>query len=64
MGFMESYKHLDNLCKDMNGIGVTGYIKDMEQEKTEIFMLRYGKKIIGSLSIIGIYETRLLMKMM
>ena len=30
--FMESYKHLDNLCKDMNGIGVTGYIKDMEQE--------------------------------
>ena len=33
MGFMESYKHLDNLCKDMNGIGVTGYIKDMEQEQ-------------------------------
>lgn len=32
MGFMESYKHLDNLCKDMNGIGITGYIKDMEQE--------------------------------
>ena len=32
MRFMESYKHLDNLCKDMNGIGVTGYIKDMEQE--------------------------------
>lgn len=33
MGFMESYKHLDNLCKDMNGIGITGYIKDMEQEQ-------------------------------
>ena len=32
MGFMESYKYLDNLCKDMNGIGITGYIKDMEQE--------------------------------
>lgn len=32
MGFMESYKYLDNLCKDMNGIGVTGYIKDMERE--------------------------------
>ena len=33
MGFMESYKHLDNLCKDMNGIGVTGYITDMENEQ-------------------------------
>lgn len=33
MGFMESYKHLDNLCRDMNGIGITGYIKDMEQEQ-------------------------------
>lgn len=32
MGFMESYKHLDNLCKDMNGVGVTGYINDMESE--------------------------------
>lgn len=32
MGFMESYKYLDNLCKDMNGIGITGYIKDMEKE--------------------------------
>ena len=30
MGFIKSYKHLDNLCKDINGIGVTGYIKDME----------------------------------
>lgn len=39
MGFMESYKYLDNLCKDMNGIGVTGYIKDMEQEpKGEIYV--------------------------
>ncbi|MCM1159606.1 MAG: hypothetical protein NC412_00140 [Roseburia sp.] len=33
MGFMRSYKYLDNLCKDMNGIGVTGYIEDMKQEK-------------------------------
>ena len=32
MGFMKSYKCLDNLCKDMNGIGVTGYIRDMEQK--------------------------------
>ena len=31
MGFMQSYKRLDNLCRDMNGIGVTGYIADMEQ---------------------------------
>ena len=30
MGFLNSYKRLDNLCRDMNGIGVTGYIKDME----------------------------------
>lgn len=31
MGFMSSYKRLDNLCKDMNGIGVTGYIEDMDR---------------------------------
>ena len=30
LGFIKSYKHLDNLCKDINGIGVTGYINDME----------------------------------
>lgn len=33
MGFMKSYKRLDNLCKDMNGIGITGYIADMEKVK-------------------------------
>lgn len=27
---MNSYKRLDNLCRDMNGIGVTGYIEDMK----------------------------------
>lgn len=32
MGFMNSYKRLDNLCRDMNGVGVTGYIDDMEHE--------------------------------
>ncbi|MBM6869801.1 DUF6548 family protein [Pseudoflavonifractor phocaeensis] len=31
MGFMQSYKRLDMLCRDMNGIGVTGYIEDMER---------------------------------
>lgn len=31
MGFMKSYKHLDNLCRDMNGVGVTGYIEDMDK---------------------------------
>lgn len=31
MGFMQSYKRLDNLCRDMNGVGVTGYLQDMEQ---------------------------------
>ena len=31
MGFMQSYKRLDVLCRDMNGIGVTGYIEDMER---------------------------------
>ena len=30
MGFMNAYKRLDNLCRDMNGIGVSGYIKDMD----------------------------------
>lgn len=30
MGFMQSYKKLDNLCRDMNGVGVTGYIEEME----------------------------------
>lgn len=31
MGFMRTYKKLDNLCRDINGKGVTGYIEDMEQ---------------------------------
>lgn len=31
MGFMNSYKRLDNLCKDMNGKGISGYIEDMER---------------------------------
>ena len=30
MEFMNSYKRLDNLCRDMNGIGITGYIEDRE----------------------------------
>lgn len=37
MGFMQSYKHLDNLCKDMNGSGVTGYIEDMELKRNGAF---------------------------
>lgn len=37
MGFMQSYKRLDNLCKDMNGSGVTGYIEDMELKKNGEF---------------------------
>lgn len=32
MGFMNSYKRLDNLCRDMNGVGVTSYIEDMEHK--------------------------------
>lgn len=31
MGFMNTYKRLDSLCRDMNGIGVTGYINDMDE---------------------------------
>lgn len=31
MGFMQAYKRLDTLCRDLNGIGVTGYIEDMEK---------------------------------
>ena len=30
VGFIKSYKHLDNLCEDITGIGFTGYINDME----------------------------------
>lgn len=32
MGFMQSYKRLDNLCRDMNGVGVTGYLEDMDRK--------------------------------
>lgn len=28
---MNSYKRLDNLCKDMNSKGVSGYLEDMER---------------------------------
>lgn len=31
MRFMQAYKRLDALCRDLNGIGVTGYIEDMEK---------------------------------
>lgn len=31
MEFWNSYKRLDNLCRDINGKGVTGYIEDMEK---------------------------------
>lgn len=31
MGFLQTYKRLDNLCRDMNGVGVTGYLEDMER---------------------------------
>ena len=31
MKFLQTYKRLDNLCRDMNGVGVTGYLEDMEQ---------------------------------
>ena len=44
MGFLEAYKYLDNLCKDMNGIGVTGYIRDMEQESNGDFYVGGWKK--------------------
>lgn len=38
MGFMNSYKRLDNLCRDMNGKGVTGYIEDMESKFNTSFI--------------------------
>lgn len=37
MQFMQSYKRLDNLCRDMNGIGVTGYLEDMNRESGGAF---------------------------
>ena len=30
MRFFQAYKRLDNLCRDTNGIGINGYIEDME----------------------------------
>lgn len=44
MGFMNSYKRLDNLCRDMNGIGVTGYIEDMEHTATGEYYVPGWKK--------------------
>ena len=32
MGFMNSYKQLDKICRETNDIGVTGYLKDMERK--------------------------------
>lgn len=32
MSFMEQYKRLDHLYKDMNDISVTSYIQDMEKQ--------------------------------
>lgn len=43
MEFLTSYKRLDNLCKDMNGVGVSGYIEDMENIKAEIFSVKSWK---------------------
>ncbi len=37
MGFMRAYKHLDNLCRDTNGIGLSGYIEDMERNHIAAF---------------------------
>lgn len=31
MKFMSAYKYLDMICRDMNDIGVSGYIEDMEK---------------------------------
>ncbi len=39
MAFMSAYKHLDNLCKDINGKGITGYIEDMEQNSAASFQV-------------------------
>ena len=39
MGFMESYKRLDNLCRDMNGIGVSGYLSGMEEVRSGAFVV-------------------------
>lgn len=43
MEFMTSYKRLDNLCKDMNGVGISGYIEDMENIKAEMFSVQVWK---------------------
>ncbi len=37
MEFMSAYKHLDNLCRDINGTGLTGYIEDMERNHSDAY---------------------------
>ena len=39
MSFMKSYKCLDAICRDMNGIGVTGYIEDMERRANGAYIV-------------------------
>lgn len=43
MGFMTSYKRLDNLCKDMNDVGISGYIENMENIKVKIHSVKSWK---------------------
>ena len=40
MGFMSAYKHLDTICRDMNGVGVSGYIEDMERYRNGIMKVQ------------------------
>ena len=39
MGFMEEYKSLDRICKDMNGIGISGYISEMEMYRKGVLRI-------------------------
>ena len=46
MTFMGAYKHLDNLCRDMNGKGISGYIEDMSVTVVLPIVWPIGKMII------------------
>lgn len=49
MGFMTSYKRLDKLCRDMNGVGITGYISDMQNEPNGAYFIPEWKSVYNKL---------------
>lgn len=66
MAFMEAYKRLDNLCKDLfsSDVGITEYIKSMERCSHYTLYIDNWRNDYFALSIIGISGIKLCMKTM